>query len=190
MKVGFMQAAMSYQARGYYDNEVELESNKEQGLPLRDLSQLNPGPWYSIAPFHVFFDPSEVAPGNVKTHSVNDTPALVVPLTYDRGAMVEDGDDILDRLDIRVQFRLDVAVESTDSRSRQPDDKEHTRRATALWRFDALGTIDESNYDYLVDESAGVFVPEGWTPVEDGSRPITTGTTIYDHVKSQQFGPP
>jgi hypothetical protein len=58
-----------------------LKSNKEEGLPLRDLAEIMNDPWYSLKPLHVFFNPQEDAPNNQKTISVNDSPWLGVPLT-------------------------------------------------------------------------------------------------------------
>jgi hypothetical protein len=62
-------------------------------------------------------------------------------------------------------------------------------RADAHWQFNGSGFVAQAvPFRWESDEDTGVFVPDAWSPITDGSEPaILGGTLANDAAKSQTF---
>jgi hypothetical protein len=187
LKIGFIQNLTGYRNRGTYTTgPTTLTANIEALTPLLDHVDGSAGPWYVDAGAAVFFNPSPSS--KTKTIASSDTPSDGPPLTADQGGTVAPTDDVLDSMDMRDDFQLNVCATTRDTQNAA--DTFYTRRATVTWSFVGSGSVAQTSPYAWTGSGATVNAPAAWTGVTDGSQPQRlSGDTFNQELNSIMFAP-
>ena len=173
MRIGFVQNVKQIKERGTYSTVGKtLKSNIEGTLYLDTTDASLMRPYYVDTGSGVFFNPSSTL--LTKTIEADDTPASGPPLTFDQGATVAAGDDVVDLMELDWAFTLYVTARTTDARN--DADKKYTSRAKGDWSFNGTGGVSQTAPWGWTPGSVNT-IPTGWTDVTDGSVPTKSNAT-------------
>jgi hypothetical protein len=184
MRIGFVQNATLTSETGFYQSGSILTSSIEGQTYLDTGPNSTADPYYSTANDARFWNPD---PGrNQKAIRAADTPSMGAPLWYTCDPSSPQ-DPLVSMAPIQ-DFRLFVTAQTDDRRNGA--DAVFTALAEADWMFNASGSIDTpglSPYPWSASDAAGVTAPETWTLVAGDVRPIISGQTANDALKTQTW---
>ncbi|MBY0525808.1 MAG: tandem-95 repeat protein [Gemmataceae bacterium] len=180
--VGFIQHVDVVQMQGQYDSKPKqiLINDVDSRKDVLDNNG-NGQPFYTVSDTSTFFNAT--AEKNSKEIADQDEPRV--------GFHAEFAGGILDKVEIKLNFTLDVAARTTDDQPRNANDVRYFREATVNWVFNGSGTFDTSkaNLPWTPSRDAQrIAVPNGWdatirSPVQENIK----GSTYNELITQNKF---
>lgn len=98
-------------------------------------------------------------------------------------------DDVLDSMELRDDFQLNVCAQTRDTQNSADD--VFTRRGSVSWSFVGNGTVGQTSPYTWTSSGASVTQPTSWGAVTDGSQPNPlSGNTFNQELNTITFSTP
>jgi hypothetical protein len=199
IQTGFIQVATSIGEYGFYANTTNGLRSSLSGLtPMLDEFDELPidYPWY-VSLDNARFTASTNMNDTHYNHSTgiykrrissDDSPIIPIPLTLQKDNAVNPWDNVLAHVAIHLNFMLDISSRTLDPTLNNEGNTVFTKIATAQWLFDGSGNIGPGPlYPFTGDIPWGIYAPNAWTIVTDGSRTQLPARELRIEKDNNQF---
>jgi hypothetical protein len=140
-------------------------------------------PYVDNQPMQFFSDPSRE--NKTKKIQFGDSPSPGVPLKFDyRNAGPGDPGDVVDLMEVNLQFRTYVTARTIDPRNNASS--VYTHRAKAPWALTGSANIQQQDpWEWIAPNSFQVTIPGAWAQIPGDTSVLTEEPTANNEYFKQ-----